>query len=72
MPARVRISLIKIGAGTGTIDVLAFSPDGSFPAAGGEDGNVSLWAVATMKIGSPLAVNHNSIFGIAFSPDAPS
>ena len=39
-------------------------------AAGGEDGAVRLWDVASREqVGSPLVVTHYTIIGLAFSPD---
>lgn len=62
---------VPLDVGTGPINALAFSPDGTNIAAGGENGSVSLWDVATHeKIGSSLTVNNNSISGLAFSPNS--
>lgn len=73
--ARVRVldvdssqERLVVQAGEGGIDCLAFSPDGSLIAAGGEDGRVLAWETATGRrrcsdrlVLSPLE--------LAFSPD---
>ncbi len=59
---------LVVQAGEGGVDCLAFSPDGSLIAAGGEDGRVLAWETATGRrrcsdylVLSPLE--------LAFSPD---
>ncbi|MEV5435136.1 helix-turn-helix domain-containing protein [Streptomyces sp. NPDC052682] len=54
-----------------TITALAFSPDGSTLAMGGDAGTVQLWDIATRQpLGQPLPTPGGSIDTLAFSPDS--
>ncbi|WP_030940431.1 helix-turn-helix domain-containing protein [Streptomyces sp. NRRL S-646] len=53
------------------IKALAFSPDGSTLAVGGDAGTVQLWDIATQQpLGPPLPTHGESIDTLAFSPDS--
>ncbi len=59
------------GSWPNTIRAVAFSPDGSFMAAGGDDGMVYLWN----RDGTPYRVpkldtSGGAVLGLAFSPDS--
>jgi len=59
-----------INTGVGSLNSLAFSPDGQILAVAGQDGAIRLWDVASREqIGSPLVVNQNAVGGLTFSPD---
>ncbi|NUP17512.1 MAG: helix-turn-helix domain-containing protein [Streptomyces sp.] len=54
-----------------TITALAFSPDGSTLAVGGDAGTVQLWDIATQQpLGPSLPTPGESIDTLAFSPDS--
>ena len=54
----------------GAVYSVAFSPDGTTLATGGDDGTVRLWDVATHRqTGKPLAGHTGVVFSVAFSPD---
>ena len=55
---------------TGTVNSVAFSPDGKTLASGNTDGTVRLWDVATRRqLGSPLTGPTGTVNSVAFSPD---
>uniref|UniRef100_UPI000A797F95 WD40 repeat domain-containing protein n=1 Tax=Streptomyces torulosus TaxID=68276 RepID=UPI000A797F95 len=54
-----------------SITALAFSPDGSTLAVGGDTGTLQLWDTATQQpLGPPLPTPGESIDTLAFSPDS--
>ncbi len=53
----------------GDVYALAFSPDGSLVAGGGEDKLVRIWDARSTKIVRTLAGHTGPVFGISFSKD---
>ncbi len=53
----------------GSIQTLAFSPDGTMLASGGRDSMIHLWEVDTGNTLLTLTGHDNKITGLAFSPD---
>jgi WD40 repeat protein len=52
-----------------TVSCLAFSADGKYIGAGGEDGTARIWTLADRKLAKTISVK-NVVFCIALSPDA--
>jgi WD40 repeat protein len=58
----------RLTFGNSQFNTLAFSPDGTSLAAGGEDG-VWRWEVATGDVEARVAVHSGEVMSLAFSPD---
>ncbi len=61
-----------VNSGANAAAALAFSPDGSLLAVGGETGTVQLWNVATRTLQATLTVfqpGQATVLAVAFSPD---
>lgn len=56
------------------VQALSFSPDGKFLAvAGGSPsrfGEVQVWEIASQKLKLSVAVTHDTLYGVAWSPDS--
>jgi WD40 repeat protein len=59
----------RLSASGGSVDSVAFSPDGRTLAAGDAGGYLGLWDVATGRRTATLAEGNNAVYGLAFSPD---
>ena len=57
----------QLASGSPVVDSVAFSPDGKTLAAGGDDGHVGLWDVATGRRTTPLDEG-SPVDSLAFSP----
>jgi eukaryotic-like serine/threonine-protein kinase len=53
----------------GSVDGIAFSPDGTILASGGEDSRIQLWSVREAKLFATLTGHTNQVFEVSFSPD---
>ncbi len=53
----------------GTVEALAFSPDGQMLASGGSDGTIKLWWVRDGQELRTLLAHHHPLTSLAFTPD---
>lgn len=54
---------------TGSVNSVAFSPDGRLLASGSDDNTVKLWEVNTGQVYLTMRGHSNSVISVAFSPD---
>ena len=54
---------------TGSVNAVAFSPDGSAVASVSDDGALKLWNVASQQNMAALEAHEQSVTAVAFSPD---
>src|SRR4051794_11884568 len=52
----------------GPVRTLAFSPDGSLLASGGEDRHIRIWDAATYRLRRTLEGHGDTVNGLAFAP----
>ena len=64
-----RVELTVCIGHTGTVNTVAFSPDGKMLASGSDDNTVRLWAVADGREVARLVGHEHRITSVAFSPD---
>jgi len=70
LTAAARPGIAALTGHTGSVNSVAFSPDGKTLASGSSDGTVRLWDVATrQQIGTPLTSHTGGVLSVAFSPD---
>lgn len=63
-------NLLKIAGHTGAVKALAWSPQGSYLASGGEEGGIRIWDLGTRKEILQLLPGHSGpIEDLAWSPD---
>jgi WD40 repeat protein/DNA-binding SARP family transcriptional activator len=69
--ARTGTRLLTLAGATSTIDDVAYSPDGSRIATGGDDGTAIVWDASTGKrqLALPDADAGGGCLGVAFSPE---
>src|SRR5215813_3194096 len=60
---------IAVFTSTGSVNSVAFSPDGKTLAAGSHDGSVRLWDLATRQPGRPVTTSGSPVYSVAFSRD---
>ncbi len=61
--------MLQLKKHSGSVNAIAFSPEGNFLASGGDDRTVIIWEIATGKPRHTLKGHDLAVTCLAFSPD---